>query len=90
VFPPRNYWPDAAGDESLFDWRRENLVGGRARAPQNRPRIVGMAKARGVTFASHDDTAAEEVALAHCDGVTIAEFPPPSRRRRRARPAWRR
>ncbi len=42
---------------------------------QNRPRIVDIAKARGVTLASHDDTTAEEVALAHRDGVTIAEFP---------------
>jgi alpha-D-ribose 1-methylphosphonate 5-triphosphate diphosphatase len=48
---------------------------GSARALQNRPRIVDIAKARGVTLASHDDTTAEEVALAHRDGVTIAEFP---------------
>ena len=48
---------------------------GSARALQNRPRIVEIAKARGVTLASHDDTTAEEVALAHRDGVAIAEFP---------------
>jgi alpha-D-ribose 1-methylphosphonate 5-triphosphate diphosphatase len=48
---------------------------GSARARQNRPRIVEIAKARGVTLASHDDTTAEEVALAHRDGVAIAEFP---------------
>ena len=54
---------------------RERQKVGRARAQQNRPRIVDIAKARGVTLASHDDTTAEEVALAHRDGVAIAEFP---------------
>ncbi len=49
-------------------------IGG-IRALENRPRIVEIAKARGIALASHDDTTAEEVALAHCDGVTIAEFP---------------
>jgi alpha-D-ribose 1-methylphosphonate 5-triphosphate diphosphatase len=48
---------------------------GSARALRNRPRIVEIAKARGITLASHDDTTAEEVALAQRDGVTIAEFP---------------
>ena len=49
-------------------------IGG-IRALGNRPRIVEIAKARGIVLASHDDTTAEEVALARCDGVTIAEFP---------------
>jgi alpha-D-ribose 1-methylphosphonate 5-triphosphate diphosphatase len=49
-------------------------IGG-VRALENRPRIVEIAKARGIVLASHDDTTAEEVALARCDGVTIAEFP---------------
>ena len=49
-------------------------IGG-IRALENRPRIVEIAKARGIALASHDDTTAEEVALARCDGVTIAEFP---------------
>jgi alpha-D-ribose 1-methylphosphonate 5-triphosphate diphosphatase len=49
-------------------------IGG-IRALENRPRIVEIAKARGIALASHDDTTAEEVALAHRDGVTIAEFP---------------
>ncbi len=48
---------------------------GRARALENRPRIVEIARARGIALASHDDTTAEEVALARRDGVTIAEFP---------------
>ncbi len=49
-------------------------IGG-IRALENRPRIVEVARARGIALASHDDTTAEEVALAHRDGVTIAEFP---------------
>jgi alpha-D-ribose 1-methylphosphonate 5-triphosphate diphosphatase len=54
---------------------RERQKVGRARALMNRPRIVEIARARGVTLASHDDTTAEEVDLARRDGVTIAEFP---------------
>jgi alpha-D-ribose 1-methylphosphonate 5-triphosphate diphosphatase len=48
---------------------------GHARALENRPRIVEIAKARGIALASHDDTTTEEVALARRDGVTIAELP---------------
>jgi alpha-D-ribose 1-methylphosphonate 5-triphosphate diphosphatase len=59
----------------LEEVARERQKVGRARALENRPRIVEMARARGVTLASHDDTTAEEVALARRDGVTIAEFP---------------
>ncbi len=59
----------------LEEVAKERQKVGRARALQNRPRIVDIAKARGITLASHDDTTAEEVALAHRDGVTIAEFP---------------
>jgi alpha-D-ribose 1-methylphosphonate 5-triphosphate diphosphatase len=54
---------------------RERRKMGRARALENRPRIVEIARARGVTLASHDDTTVEEVALARRDGVMIAEFP---------------
>ncbi len=49
-------------------------VGG-ARAQANRPRVVAIAKARGIALASHDDTTADDVREAHDDGVTIAEFP---------------
>jgi alpha-D-ribose 1-methylphosphonate 5-triphosphate diphosphatase len=59
----------------LEEVAKERQKVGCARALQNRPRIVDIAKARGITLASHDDTTAEEVALAHRDGVTIAEFP---------------
>jgi alpha-D-ribose 1-methylphosphonate 5-triphosphate diphosphatase len=59
----------------LEEVARERQKVGRARALENRPRIVEIARARGIALASHDDTTAEEVALAHRDGVTIAEFP---------------
>jgi alpha-D-ribose 1-methylphosphonate 5-triphosphate diphosphatase len=48
---------------------------GRARAEANRPRVVEIAKAHGLTLASHDDTTIEDVALARREGVSIAEFP---------------
>jgi alpha-D-ribose 1-methylphosphonate 5-triphosphate diphosphatase len=48
---------------------------GRARSDVNRPRLVEIAKARGVTLASHDDTTLEEVEQSRQEGVVIAEFP---------------
>jgi alpha-D-ribose 1-methylphosphonate 5-triphosphate diphosphatase len=48
---------------------------GRERAEANRPRIVEIARAHGLTLASHDDTTVEDVALAVHEGVSIAEFP---------------
>ena len=48
---------------------------GTVRANENRPRIVEIARSRGIALASHDDTTLEEVELAHNDGVAIAEFP---------------
>ncbi len=48
---------------------------GRDRAEANRPRIVEIARAHGLTLASHDDTTVEDVALAVHEGVSIAEFP---------------
>ncbi len=54
---------------------RERRRVGRERAEANRPRIVAIAKARGLTLASHDDTTAEDVALSRSEGVSIAEFP---------------
>ena len=45
------------------------------RAAANRPRIVEIAKAHGITLASHDDTTLDEVEAASRDGVRIAEFP---------------
>ena len=54
--------------------RRRQLVG-RERAEANRPRIVAIAQARGLTLASHDDTTIEDVEQAKREGVHIAEFP---------------
>jgi alpha-D-ribose 1-methylphosphonate 5-triphosphate diphosphatase len=48
---------------------------GRERAAANRPRVVAIAKAHGLTLASHDDTTIEDVAQARLEGVSIAEFP---------------
>src|ERR1700722_15154519 len=62
----------AAEMEELVQQRQK--VGG-ARARENRPRVVELAKAAGTAPASHDDTTLEEVALAHSEGVGIAEFP---------------
>ena len=58
--------------EELVQQRQK--VGAR-RARENRPRIVELAKVQGVPLASHDDTTLEEVALAHSEGIAIAEFP---------------
>ena len=54
---------------------RERQRVGSERAAANRPRIVAIAKAHGLTLASHDDTTIEDVALARREGVSIAEFP---------------
>jgi len=59
----------------LAEVAKERQRVGAERAAVNRPRIVEIAKAHGVTLASHDDTTLEEVAEAHRDGVSIAEFP---------------
>ena len=54
---------------------RERQRVGRERAEANRPRVVEIARAHGLTLASHDDTTLEDVALAQREGVSIAEFP---------------
>jgi alpha-D-ribose 1-methylphosphonate 5-triphosphate diphosphatase len=59
----------------LAEVARERQRIGAERAAINRPRIVEIARAHGVTLASHDDTTLEEVAEARRDGVVIAEFP---------------
>jgi alpha-D-ribose 1-methylphosphonate 5-triphosphate diphosphatase len=48
---------------------------GRERAEANRPHIVAIAQAHGLTLASHDDTTLEDVEQAKREGVHIAEFP---------------
>ena len=54
--------------------RERQRVGGE-RAAANRPRIVTIAQAHGLTLASHDDTTLEDVDQAKREGVHIAEFP---------------
>ncbi|MFC6789835.1 alpha-D-ribose 1-methylphosphonate 5-triphosphate diphosphatase [Methylobacterium komagatae] len=41
----------------------------------NRPALVDLARSRGITLASHDDTTLADVALASDEGVALAEFP---------------
>jgi alpha-D-ribose 1-methylphosphonate 5-triphosphate diphosphatase len=48
---------------------------GSAFAAENRPRVVALAKRKGIPLASHDDTTRDEVARSIAEGVTIAEFP---------------
>ena len=62
-------------EAELGDVVRERQLVGRERAEANRPRIVAIARARGLILASHDDTTIEDVALARREGVAIAEFP---------------
>lgn len=42
---------------------------------QNRPALVAIARSRGITLASHDDTTVADVRESHESGVLIAEFP---------------
>ena len=53
--------------------QRKRVGAGRAR--ENRPRVVEIARAYGLTMASHDDTTLDDVAQSHREGVSIAEFP---------------
>ncbi|CAL8975047.1 Alpha-D-ribose 1-methylphosphonate 5-triphosphate diphosphatase [Rhodoplanes serenus] len=46
-----------------------------AHADENYRALVGLARARGVPLASHDDTTLDHVADAVRDGIAIAEFP---------------
>ncbi len=62
-------------EAALREVVRERQMVGRERADANRPRIVEIARAHGLTLASHDDTTLEDVALAQREGVSIAEFP---------------
>ncbi len=62
-------------EAQLHEVVRERQRVGRERAEANRPRVVAIARAHGLALASHDDTTAEDVALSHSEGVSIAEFP---------------
>ena len=54
--------------------RSRQLVGGE-RAKAHRPKVIEIAKARGIALASHDDTTIEDVEQSKREGVAIAEFP---------------
>jgi alpha-D-ribose 1-methylphosphonate 5-triphosphate diphosphatase len=62
-------------ESELADVVRERQQVGGARAGANRPRIVAIAEAHGLTLASHDDTTLADVDQAKREGVHIAEFP---------------
>jgi alpha-D-ribose 1-methylphosphonate 5-triphosphate diphosphatase len=62
-------------EHELAEVVRERQRVGRAHAEANRPRIVTIAQAHGLTLASHDDTTLEDVDQAKREGVHIAEFP---------------
>jgi len=62
-------------ESELADVVRERRAVGRERAEANRPRVVAVAQAHGLTLASHDDTTVEDVEQAKREGVHIAEFP---------------
>jgi len=62
-------------ERELVEVVRQRQRVGRERAEANRPRIVALAKAHGLTLASHDDTTLDDVEQAKRDGVHIAEFP---------------
>jgi alpha-D-ribose 1-methylphosphonate 5-triphosphate diphosphatase len=62
-------------ESELADVVRERQQVGGARAEANRPRIVAIAQAHGLTLASHDDTTLADVDQAKREGVHIAEFP---------------
>ncbi len=61
--------------EQLVEVAEHRKSVGRELGEANRPRIVEIARARGLKMASHDDTTVEEVAQSHREGVSIAEFP---------------
>jgi alpha-D-ribose 1-methylphosphonate 5-triphosphate diphosphatase len=71
------YYPGGIGasDSELGEVVRARQAVGAERAEINRPRVVAIANAHGLTLASHDDTTLEDVALARREGVHIAEFP---------------
>ena len=62
-------------ERELAEVVRERQRVGRERADANRPRIVALAHAHGLTLASHDDTTLDDVEQAKREGVHIAEFP---------------
>jgi alpha-D-ribose 1-methylphosphonate 5-triphosphate diphosphatase len=62
---------DAQFDAFAADRRRMHETYGAA----HRAALIGLAKARGIALASHDDATIEHVAESVAAGMTIAEFP---------------
>jgi alpha-D-ribose 1-methylphosphonate 5-triphosphate diphosphatase len=58
--------------DAMIRYRQDT---GGARAIQNRPLVVALARRLGIALASHDDTTLDDVAQSVAEGVTIAEFP---------------
>ncbi|MEI8146387.1 MAG: alpha-D-ribose 1-methylphosphonate 5-triphosphate diphosphatase [Alphaproteobacteria bacterium] len=58
--------------EALFENRRQRAA---AIAEPNKRALVQLARERGISLASHDDTLEDHVAESLADGVSIAEFP---------------
>jgi alpha-D-ribose 1-methylphosphonate 5-triphosphate diphosphatase len=62
-------------DDEVREIVVERQKTGADRARVGRPKIVEIAKARGIRLASHDDTTIAEVDQSAAEGVTLAEFP---------------
>ncbi len=62
-------------DDAMGDFIEARRADQERYAEPNRRKIVDLARARGLSLASHDDATPEHVAEAVADGMTIAEFP---------------
>jgi alpha-D-ribose 1-methylphosphonate 5-triphosphate diphosphatase len=72
----RRYLMTFEGDEAAVDRHIEELLhGSRVLGPGNRRRLAGIARERGLCFASHDDARREHVEEARDLGVSVSEFP---------------
>ena len=72
-----SFYSDRSGRSinELGDVVRSRQEVGGERAQAHRPKVIEIAKARGITLASHDDTTIEDVEQSKREGVAIAEFP---------------
>jgi alpha-D-ribose 1-methylphosphonate 5-triphosphate diphosphatase len=72
----RRYLKTFQGDEAAVDRHIEQLLhGSRVLGPDNRRRLTGIARERGLCFASHDDARREHIEEARDLGVSVSEFP---------------
>lgn len=68
------------GKSSMTEAELDTFIAGRKVSytrnhDRHRAALIALARAHGVTLASHDDTTEEHVAESHADGVRLAEFP---------------